>query len=496
MLDKKIAYLEVNCDSELPNIETVVSFSPTSSCSSSCSNSRVVTSFEDAPSTTTSTDDSGPSTFKPTRLEPLETTNHGYISKHELELLLTPQCLGDYETMAEEEETNVLAERAVRKQLIRQELETLMILANDENELLLEEPETIEALGIAANQVAYLQKYYDVASCKYIYVPSMAYTILDGSLLREAAKHYYGSHSRQEFVTAHAAGLRATIVAGQKLGIVPVESLKLPPSGLTEDLDLGDDETNVLAERAFRKQLIRQELETLMTLANDENELLLEEPETIEALGIAANQVAYLQKYYDVASCKYIYVPSVAYTILDWSLLREAAKHYYGSRSRQEFVTAHAAGLRATIVAGQKLGIVPVESLKLPPSDLREDLDLGDDVAIDYHDGDYDEASLANMVWGVSPTHDGGAATRSSSFAWEQEDVPTRKPSLSSLVKRGLPVILLLLMVGVGSMVIGLDNVFGVSFQSSVTERIYEAQTSPRSRRSGRRKPIVPNLLY
>jgi len=258
MFSETIAYLEINCDCEPPNIETVASFSPTGSTSSS------VATLGDATSGSASSSDDDISTLSKIEqsLPLLQTTScenngdtttaisaGGYISKHGLELLLTPRCFDDYETMAAEEETDALVEREFRKELIREELETMIRAANDMTDETME-PEAVEALGIAANRVAYLQKYYDVASCQYIYVPSVAYTILDGSLLWEATKHYFGSRSRLEFVTVHAADLRAAIAAEQRRGTLRVES-KLPPKDLTEDLDLSDDEDTTSDNDAY-----------------------------------------------------------------------------------------------------------------------------------------------------------------------------------------------------------------------------------------------------
>jgi hypothetical protein len=76
------------------------------------------------------------------------------------------------------------------------------------------EPEAIEAMGIAADRVSYLTKYYDVQSCKYTYVPTVATAVLDGSLLDEASKHYFGA--KEEVLVSYAGSLGSIILRNQQ----------------------------------------------------------------------------------------------------------------------------------------------------------------------------------------------------------------------------------------------------------------------------------------
>ena len=84
-------------------------------------------------------------------------------------LLFAPESLEEYETFVRDEQKERCEERQFRKTLIELELDFLVKTTEEHNELQGQEfePEAIEALGIAANQVAYLKKYYDVSKCEY-----------------------------------------------------------------------------------------------------------------------------------------------------------------------------------------------------------------------------------------------------------------------------------------------------------------------------------------
>lgn len=143
-------------------------------------------------------------------------TGRQYLSKDIIETLLACEFLEDSIDGMERDEVRTHDAAMTRKELIQRELDSLVEAArrdleNDGEEL---EPEAIEAIGIAANRVAYLKKYYDVAACEYVYVPSVAHTILDGSLLQEACMHYFGA--KEEFLVAYAGSLGMTILRTQQ----------------------------------------------------------------------------------------------------------------------------------------------------------------------------------------------------------------------------------------------------------------------------------------
>lgn len=145
-----------------------------------------------------------------------------YYSKDELETLLTPRFFEEYSEATEREIRQNQQEKQMRRELIQRELDALIVgatpyLQNNDQEV---EAEAIEALGVAANKVAYLKKYYDVASCQFIYVPSVAYAVLNGTLLEEAQKHYFGS--KEEFLIVYAGSLGLAIIRNQELTVLQV----------------------------------------------------------------------------------------------------------------------------------------------------------------------------------------------------------------------------------------------------------------------------------
>ena len=82
-------------------------------------------------------------------------------------------------------------------------------------------------------------------------------------------------------------------------------------------------------EAQMRKRMIDEELDGIIhdAIIGLEEEL---EPEALDALKIAADNIAYRKKYYDVMKDKIIYFPTVSKTIVDHSLFDEAEKFYFG----------------------------------------------------------------------------------------------------------------------------------------------------------------------
>jgi hypothetical protein len=245
--------VEIICEDGLPSIEAVASFSPTSITSSSCTiafledevydnilTGKKETSTHHADEMTKlpkATDNESEKVLSSSSPPSNYQASDYYISENDLDLLLLPpESLEEYEKLVHDEQKEKHAERQLRRTLIKEELDFLIKTTVDNDEMQEQEfePEAVEALGIAANRVAYLKKYYDVARCEYIYVPSVAYTIMNGSLLEEASKHYFGKSD--EFLVAYAAGLGSTIIVQH--GHL---SLNQEENALTEDLDLSVD---------------------------------------------------------------------------------------------------------------------------------------------------------------------------------------------------------------------------------------------------------------
>lgn len=169
------------------------------------------------------------------------TIGDNYISKENLNLvMLDEQSLEEYEMYVQDAILEQRNESELRKTLIQEELDTLIRLTEEKDELNGHEfePEAVEALGIAANHVCYLQKYYDVARCEYVFVPSVANTIMNGSLLEEASRHYFGKSD--EFLISYAASLGSTIIATNDVRRMYLNFAE-QESELMEHVDLGED---------------------------------------------------------------------------------------------------------------------------------------------------------------------------------------------------------------------------------------------------------------
>jgi hypothetical protein len=99
----------------------------------------------------------------------------------------------------------------------------------------------------------------------------------------------------------------------------------------TEDAETINEKggSDKLSEKEMRIKMIEDELQRYVKDA-EENEL--EEPfdeDSLKALKIAAMKICYLKKYYDCMADKIIYFPSVQSSIVNYTLLEEAEKHYF-----------------------------------------------------------------------------------------------------------------------------------------------------------------------
>lgn len=102
-------------------------------------------------------------------------------------------------------------------------------------------------------------------------------------------------------------------------------------------------------EKLYRR--IDEELDTLIKQAEEEE---MEEPfeeEAIEALRIGAKAVAYKKKFYDVMRDEIVYFPSLVKSMLNYTIIEEAEKHYF--EEDDEFPLVYAAALRS--IAAMKL---------------------------------------------------------------------------------------------------------------------------------------------
>jgi hypothetical protein len=167
---------------------------------------------------------------------------------------------------------------------------------------------------------------------------------------------------------------------------------------------LSSIQREIKIDSKLRKTLIDEELNQLIQICQDLDHLAGHEfePEAVEALGIAANQLAYKKKYYDVARSDHVYVPSVAYTVMNGSLLELASGHYFGKS--EEFLIAYAGAMGSAILT-QKHQYQKYMSQEREEHSLAEEFDIqsqGDDSQEDAPmvlDPDH----VMRLVWGVSP---------------------------------------------------------------------------------------------
>lgn len=102
------------------------------------------------------------------------------------------------------------------------------------------------------------------------------------------------------------------------------------------------------SEAEMRQQMIDNELGRFIKEMMETEDLEEEdeiEPESLEALKKAANNICYLRKYYDVSNDKIIYFPSLVKTIINYSLFEEAEKYYY--EEDDEFPMDYSIALRS-----------------------------------------------------------------------------------------------------------------------------------------------------
>jgi hypothetical protein len=155
-------------------------------------------------------------------------------------------------------------------------------------------------------------------------------------------------------------------------------------------------------EALLRRSLIHEELTTLIQLAQDQEDNEYEfESEAVEALGVAANQLAYRKKHYLVNESRYMYVPSVAYTIMNGALLELAQDHYYG-RS-EEFLIQYAGSLGSAILSQQdRFKGKYLSTEKNISNDLLERVHTSHDEQTPRYYKE-DKAQVMKLVWGVTP---------------------------------------------------------------------------------------------
>lgn len=157
----------------------------------------------------------------------------------------------------------------------------------------------------------------------------------------------------------------------------------------------------------IRKALIEEELSQLIELAQEDQDMDEFEPEAVEALGIAAYRLAYQRKYHDAKKGEDVYIPSVAYTVMDGSLLELASQHYFGKSD--EFLVTYA-GFIGSAITKQKQHYHEYNSNERENHPDAEDLNISnasetmDDSPMHQQPiTPINSEQVMRFVWGVSP---------------------------------------------------------------------------------------------
>eukprot|EP00934_Nitzschia_sp_Nitz4_P009322 Nitzschia sp. Nitz4//scaffold134_size62860//33645//34049//NITZ4_006328-RA/size62860-processed-gene-0.33-mRNA-1//1//CDS//3329535496//9312//frame0 len=102
-----------------------------------------------------------------------------------------------------------------------------------------------------------------------------------------------------------------------------------------------------MSEKEKRDAMIKEEFDKIIKDTEDYCWEALEEefePEAIRCLEVAAQELAYKRKYYDVVKDQIIYFPSVSRLIMTNTLQEGAEKHYY--EEEDEFPAEYAKALK------------------------------------------------------------------------------------------------------------------------------------------------------
>ena len=378
----------------------------------------------------------------------------------------------DKKDMAEVDDEDFASEPEMRRSMISRELDAIVKEAEEkELEECLQKYE-VDALRVCASRVAFVKKYLDVTTDKYVYYPSVAKTIVNYSLFEEIDR-LTSTKTEASIQPEHASALRA--IAAEFLKKNDIDETNDYIVNMTVDVDFGTHDENLSealpteqsteeekpetekpieaenemdspvveieyaenveassdaeqsSEKDYLLQLLYEEFDRVIKEA-EENEL--EEPleeEALIALKAASKNVCYKKKFYDVLNDQCIYFPSVVRTIIDYSLLEEAEKLYFNGE--EEFPMEYASGLRAVAcaaIADDDLDYDYMDMVALPvPALFDEDGNGTSEVQPDVEEGtDEPESSEQDLAKTLPPTEEAnGSSTNEAGAAGGTGDV-------------------------------------------------------------------------
>jgi hypothetical protein len=134
---------------------------------------------------------------------------------------------------------------------------------------------------------------------------------------------------------------------GDRSGLPSAEAAMSPltPDHSAPETGHGIAHGNHTVRKAKREKLLKEELDAIIKQTEEEQLGEPFEPEAVHALKVAAAKVSYLKMYYDVLKNEFIYLPPVAKTIINYSLLDEAENHYFDEED--EFPVEYSEALRS-----------------------------------------------------------------------------------------------------------------------------------------------------
>ncbi|KAG7348323.1 hypothetical protein IV203_017028 [Nitzschia inconspicua] len=217
------------------------------------------------------------------------------------------------------------AELAWRKKKLDEDLTHLIERAEEEELEDLISPEAVVALKIASTRVAFTKKYFDATRKEHIYFPSVAKCVFDYSLI-DAAETFY-KDGKEDFPVEYANAL-CTVAASHLNGDVDeVDEGNDYIQNKAITVLLGDQHSAGSIELEMRRSLIEDEIATLILDAESQELEAPIEANIKEALRKGAMDAAHIKKVFDMKQAKFVYFPSVAKAVYNYSLIEAAETH-------------------------------------------------------------------------------------------------------------------------------------------------------------------------
>ncbi|KAL3922617.1 MAG: hypothetical protein SGILL_002111 [Bacillariaceae sp.] len=275
-----------------------------------------------------------------------------------------------------EEDLNLLVERAEEE-----ELEDLI------------PTEALVALRLGALHVAMTRKYYDKYEKKDLYFPSVAKAVCEYTLIDAAEEFYKGDDDEFPFEYSNA----LCTIAASELKTDEVDENDEWVQELVMDVCLGDQNEKASVELEMRRSMIEDELEALILNAEEQELQGKIDPDVVLALKKGAMDAAHIKKVLDTKKDKFVYFPSVAKAVYDFSLIEAAEQHL---ENGDKEISLEFTNPLCTVAAGFLRGNVDeVDAEDVYVKTTSVYVDLGD--GVDRNAPEEDEASICISMGGA-----------------------------------------------------------------------------------------------